>query len=43
MDSRGSRLLRQSRNVFLNVASDGQHEIGEFIDNDHDSRQSFVN
>ena len=42
MNARGARFLRQPGNVFLDIPSDRHHQIGQFVDNDHDSRQFFM-
>ena len=35
------RLLRQARDQFLGLLADRHHHVGQFINNDHDTRQLF--
>ncbi len=41
VNARRARFLRQTRNQFFHLLTDGHHQIGEFIHQHHDVRQFF--
>ena len=42
VNSSGPGLLRQPGNIFFDITSHRHHQIGQFIDDDNDARQSLV-